>query len=316
MKKLLVILLTVCSVSVLVAADIGTGNFPFLNLPADARNAGVSGASVASVDDITALYWNPGGLGSLQSQELMATYLSHIMGMNYMYAAYGQKAGTGAFAFSITFLSGVEQEGYDELGNVEDSFRNSSFAITGGYGTKLGERLSLGGNLRFANETAGGLALSGIMLDGGIQFIALRSLVSELILGLAVANIGFSNDETPALLRAGLTYEYMMRHITLAPMIDIDLVKGSKPSVNIGTEVTIVELYYVRLGYEIAFGGSDVGGADGLAIGVGGNFSGVAADISWQPQGFMGNTYIFSVGYAFKGISDVNMAEELDYDSQ
>ncbi|MCK4673569.1 hypothetical protein KAT67_06260, partial [candidate division WOR-3 bacterium] len=68
MKKLIIILLI--TIINLLYAGPGDAGAAFLKIPVDARVCGMGEASVAYIDNASALYYNPAGLGKIKSIEL------------------------------------------------------------------------------------------------------------------------------------------------------------------------------------------------------------------------------------------------------
>jgi len=56
-------------------AKVGTAGTQFLKIGAGARNVGMGNACVATVNDASASFWNPGGLAKVENYSVM---LSHI----------------------------------------------------------------------------------------------------------------------------------------------------------------------------------------------------------------------------------------------
>lgn len=66
---------------------VGVRAAEFLTIPVGARAIGMGGAYSAVADDISAIWWNPAGLGFLETPELMVTVVDYTLDLTYSYIA-------------------------------------------------------------------------------------------------------------------------------------------------------------------------------------------------------------------------------------
>ena len=80
----------------------------FLNLGVGARGMGMSGAQVASVDDVTSAFWNPAGLNHIKTDFQLglmhSEYFSSIAKYDYLGAAFPMKNKKGVLAVSLLLM--------------------------------------------------------------------------------------------------------------------------------------------------------------------------------------------------------------------
>ncbi|MEK7263749.1 MAG: UPF0164 family protein, partial [Bacteroidota bacterium] len=65
--------------------NVGTSAANFLKIGVGSRGAALDGAVVASVDDPSALFWNPAGIAHFQNNELMFAHNDWIADLNHSF---------------------------------------------------------------------------------------------------------------------------------------------------------------------------------------------------------------------------------------
>ncbi len=155
----------------------------FLSIGAGARAHGMSNATVASVNDNTANYWNPAGLSSIESDfqvsAMHAEYFAGIAKFDYLSFAKNidEKSafGVGFLRFGIDDIPNtidlIDTEGnvnYDRITN----FSAADYAFLLSYSRKMNkEGLSFGANAKVIYRNIGSFATAwGFGLDAGIQY--------------------------------------------------------------------------------------------------------------------------------------------------
>lgn len=154
----------------------------FLSIGVGGKAFGMSNAVIASVDDVTAGYWNPAGLvGMKDNIQLAYMHTNYFAGIaNYDYGGLGFKVGeTGAMGVSFVRM------GIDGIPNTLDLIRNGQidydritefsavdYAFLFSYAKKtLREGLSFGGNAKIIRRKAGQFATAmGFGIDAGLQY--------------------------------------------------------------------------------------------------------------------------------------------------
>lgn len=154
----------------------------YMNIGVDARSLGMMRSVVASVDDVTAGYWNPAGLTQIKDPFQLAfmhsNYFSGLASYNYFGLATRVKQ-TSALSFSFVRLA------FDNIPYTLDLVRNgqinynniSSFSATDmgfliSYAQKsLNDKLSFGGSAKIIRRRGGSFAEAwGFGIDVGMQY--------------------------------------------------------------------------------------------------------------------------------------------------
>ncbi|MDP4686676.1 MAG: PorV/PorQ family protein [Salibacteraceae bacterium] len=155
----------------------------FLNIGVGARGLAMSKAQVASVNDVTAAYWNPAGITGIKNDlEVAAQHAEYFAGIaKYDYGALAAKIDDKS-NLGFTFLRfGVDDipnttELIDQNGQVNydriTSFSAADYAFLVSYGRKIGKKgLSIGGNAKLIYRQVGDMAHAwGFGVDLGAQY--------------------------------------------------------------------------------------------------------------------------------------------------
>lgn len=148
----------------------------FLLLGAGARGAALGGAFAALATDITALYYNPGGLAQLARPGVMVTSNSYVADTRYSWAGIGfpMAGGVRAIGISIGSFGFGDQPIYtvtDPEGNGQNYSVRQTF-ISGTYSQNFSDRFSAGVSLKFISDRLGSAKASGFAVDFGTNFHA------------------------------------------------------------------------------------------------------------------------------------------------
>ena len=137
----------------------GPPGFAFLEVPAGARGAALSGAYVALATGVEAAFWNPAGLAGVEGTQVSATHIEYIQGLRHdQFALAGQLFG-GGVAGSVRAMYSEPIDERDELGNLVGTFGAHDLEFQLGYGWSAGGGTSFGVAAqavreRIANESA------------------------------------------------------------------------------------------------------------------------------------------------------------------
>ncbi len=333
MKKLLFVFLLLTT-AMYGQSKVGSTALPFLNIGIGARPMGMGGAYIATVNDATALYWNPAGIAQASANEVMFSHVAWFADINMEWVGAMVKVGDmGSAGLSITYVdygktevtNDAEQDGTGEFYSASDM----SLALS--YGYNLTDRFSLGINMKYLHEQIYHSSASGFAVDIGTLFI---SDIYGLRIGATISNFGTdmkmdgkdlevlydidaningNNNQIPARLktdnwplpltfRVGLAKDFMigdMNRITVG--VDAVHPTDNSESINLGTEYSFNENIMLRAGYNsLLLDNSQQGICFGF--GVRHEFATdfiVKVDYSYQDFGILKNTQQFSIAVRF-----------------
>lgn len=224
----------------------------FLLISPGVRADGMGEAFVGIADDVSAVYWNPAGLGFQSGRELIfmhSNWLPQLASdLFYDFAAYKHSVyGLGTFGISVTYLNLGEQIITDETSPEERGrFMSYDAAVALSYGTQMSDNMGLGVTIRLIRSNLAPIGAGAEKGNGqtwAFNFdlgILQRNLIFDgLNLGVNISNIGpkisyvdvDQADPQPTNLKAGLAYKVIDREynkLTVAADINKLLVRRHK----------------------------------------------------------------------------------------
>ena len=173
-------------------SKVATTACQFLKMEVGAKASSLGGASVAGVNDISSLYWNPAGLSKIESQSFYATYTKLYAGIQHGFVGFGTQIGPSDYiGVSANYLNSGEMEvttpRYPE--GTGEFFAVSDLAIGLTYTRVLTDRLSIGVTGKFIQETIWREVASAVAFDIGSQF---DTGLKGIKLGMCISNFGSS----------------------------------------------------------------------------------------------------------------------------
>lgn len=216
----------------------------FLLISPGVRADGMGEAFVAIADDVSAVYWNPGGLGFQSGREFLFMHSNWLPQLTsdlfYDFAAYKHSVyGLGTFGISLTYLNLGEQIITDETGPEEKGrFMSYDASLALSYGTQMSDNIGLGVTIRLIRSN---LAPMGAGAEKGkgqtwafnfdLGVLYRDMLVNGLNLGVNFMNVGpkiayidvDQADPQPTNLKLGLAYKiFDMEYNKLTVAFDIN----------------------------------------------------------------------------------------------
>lgn len=279
---------------------VGTTAANFLTIPVSPRASAMGGAFVATANDVSALYWNPGGISRLTKNEIQASYSEWLVGTNYNWIGLVYKVDeNNTVGFSINQLNYGEDavttvsspDGTGEKWSAQDI----SLGLT--YARNLTDRFSIGGTVKYIHQQIYHENASTFALDVGLLF---HTQLEGLRIGMNITNFGGemqlqgkdllqpididrvtnsgNNPNVPGSLNTdawaiplvftvGVAYDALRTgdiKVTLAT--DAVYPNNQSSYLNVGTEATYDDLLSVRVGYNSLFKQDS---EEGLCAGVG-----------------------------------------------
>lgn len=167
----------------------GTTAADFLSIPVGARATAMGNAITASIDDATAIYWNPAGLAGMDKGAVTLEYADWLAGLDFNYLSVAVPTGNGAIGVGLTSMRTQDMEvtTVDQQNGTGETFTAGSYALALSYARNLTDRFSVGGSIKVINERIWNSSASGVAVDIGTMFV---TPFRGIRLGAAITNFG------------------------------------------------------------------------------------------------------------------------------
>ena len=146
----------ICSVNVFAQSKTGTTIGQFLKIEPSARISAIGNAGAALYGEATSAYFNPASLGRLASSDIQFTHNNWLADINYNYAIGAIKVGEiGTFSVQVTSLNSgeIDVTTVDQPLGTGERYTVTNFALGVGYGLMLTDRVSVGLQLNYIQES-------------------------------------------------------------------------------------------------------------------------------------------------------------------
>jgi len=250
----------------------GTSGFQFLKINVDARSAGMASSNIADVADGSALYFNPALAVQAPSSQFYLSHTAYFDQISLNYASYIHKINNIALGGFLLYLDSGEMNETDEFNPTGTGrvFRTVHLATGLSFSQQLSDLFSYGVTAKYIEESIAEVSAKTAVFDVGFFY-----RVGETGLRFAVGLNNFGVDASPAgeIKRQtldGKVTEDEFEDISPPTMFQIGaafdayqnenfdvLITGqiTNPSDNaerfsLGSEVTYVDRFLLRLGYE------------------------------------------------------------------
>ncbi len=324
----------ICSVNLFSQSKTGTTIGQFLKIEPSARISALGNAGSALYGEAVASYFNPASLGRLENSDIQFTHNNWLADINYNYAIGAIKVGgVGTFSVQVTSLNSgeIDVRTVDQPLGTGERYTVTNFALGVGYGMMLTDRVSVGLQLNYIQESIWHSDLTAFGLNFGVQYEVEKG---GLMLGASVSNFGprasyngrdlyvnydFDSDKNgdndklpaelrtdsyslPTVFRVGATYPVKINESNLL-LISAEAThpNDNYESVNVGAEWTLFNTFSVRGGYRDLFLQDSEGG---LMLGAGAKVEvnsvyNIRFDYAWGDYGRLAEAHRFTVGIGF-----------------
>lgn len=301
----------------------GSRRGAFLVHGVGARAVGMGEAFTALADDATGGFWNPGGLGRLDSLHATAMYDVAGQGVGLSYLAGALPAGPGVAGASFTMLSFGDVLLRDGTGVKLGTQGLTDFAVTASYALPhpgaLGVPGSTGISLEVVNETAAGAVFGGTI--GSSIPVGSRAMVGWVVQHLSPPASGFT---LPAAVKVGGAFD-PVTILTAAADVGVGLAHQGI-WISGGLELRPTAQLALRTGYQWRSQDLGVAGLAGLTAGLGFRLGRFGLDYAFQPHGDLATSHRVAIVYGLAGTASGNPVEtamrqaeakyrDLDYDA-
>jgi hypothetical protein len=284
-------LLTTALVLALVGADPGTTVFPLLKVGQGPRASAMGESFTGLSDDVSALYWNPAGLGQLRGHHFALSHQEWFAGIRDEVGHLALPLGDGAFGLGLLYTGEEDVYYWDAEQQEFKTFDAWSALLTAGYGCRVGDNYELGlsltglcQDLLFETGYGGAADIGGVahFVDGALN-------IGAVLRHLGLMSVSGQIENLPIEGAVGACYRLDMFRFTLDavfPMLD------NSPNFRAGVEFQPVDMLALRVGYRS--GPVDLPGLGllaGLCTGIGITIGDFGLDYAFVPYGDLGMTH-------------------------
>jgi hypothetical protein len=291
----------------LAQSKVGTTAAQFLGIGVGPKAMAMGGAYVASREDVTLLYWNPGAFSQAARSQVEFSNTDWLVGTKFRwFGGMFNIDGENAIGLSFTQLDYGEEEvtTVEQPGGNGERWAASDLAIGLSYCRNLTDRFSMGGTVKYISQSIWNETASTFAFDLGLLFV---TGFNDMRLGVSMSNFGGdlqldgrdllqkvdidpansgSNKDLvgtlktdpwalPLTFRVGVAMDvYKDDDVRLTLAADAIRPTDAEESVNIGGEFGWKESVFLRGGFKSAIGGGtsissrqDV--QEGLTLGAG-----------------------------------------------
>ncbi len=266
MKKFNLILVIFLLLISRIYSSTGTSGGKTLSIPIGTRAIGLGEAYCGYINDVNSVYWNPAGTANMKSLSISGMYSIWIDDIKISNITIGLpinffKLYTG---FGFTLLNTgdniplIKQDAYQNPIETGEKFgcMDMTFLIFGA--KKINQNIFTGVNLKLLySKIEKEKAVAVVMDIGGIY----TDLLNNLNFGITIQNLGpkikyvKEGDMPPINFKSGIFYSFkdLIRSNFIRPVIGFDVNKGidAPVSFNLGSEIKMMNLFSVRVGYKI-----------------------------------------------------------------
>lgn len=315
-------------------SKVGTTAGQFLGIAVGPRAISMGGAYVASSNDATTLYWNPGAFAQAGKSQFTFSNTNWLAGTTFRWAgAIFNIDGENAIGLSFTQLDYGEEEvttvaqpdGTGERWGAQD------LAIGVSYSRRLTDRFSMGGSIKYVNQSIWNESANAFTFDLGLLFV---TSFNDMRLGVSMSNFGgdlkldgrdllnrvdidpgnsgsnktlvgtLKTDSwpTPLLFRVGVAMDVVKNdEFTVTLAADALRPSDNVETLNIGGEVGWNDMVFMRGGYKSLFGEE---AQEGLSVGAGLKYKAeglaqIEFNYSFSKFGLFGNLNTIAVAVGF-----------------
>ncbi len=209
----------------------GKTGLSFLKVAIDARGVGMGEAYTAVTSDASAIYWNPAGLVSSKSSNVLFNHNQWIMDIRGEFAALALVRSRSAWGFHLNSFN-IGDIAVREIPSSEPLSQTSAHYFSTGlsYARRVQKRLDVGLSIKYLFEKIDVYTASGFALDLGLVY---RLPVNGWQMGATWQNLGRMNNlrddksTLPSLIRLGTAYMVPVNRKELNVLLAADLVKVS-----------------------------------------------------------------------------------------
>lgn len=230
----------------------GTTTAEFLLLGAGARGAALGNGYAALSNDVTSLYYNPGGLALLSRPQAMVSTYNYVADTKYTWLGLALPLSGGTRAIGVQMGNfGFSNQPVYTLDNPDGdgtTYSVSETFVGATLSQNFSDRFSAGLSLKFVTDQLGETSASGVALDFGTNFHAMigdRPIRAAFV----IQNLGSNLEASGSALQTLVNRE--------PPLGTVQIPQDGQPARLRASPWTLPVLFRVGLAYDLYAAGSN-----------------------------------------------------------
>ncbi len=300
-------------------AKVGTTGAQFLQIGVGARGVAMGGAFIATANDPSAVYWNPGAVVKAEGTQVQFSgtqlYGDILYGSGLVTH---EQPGVGTFGFQFGLLSSGDMDvtTVEDPDGTGETFTCSDMVAGLTFSRMLTDRFSAGLTVKYVRESWDDVSAGGVAVDLGTLY---DTGFKTLRIGMTIQHFGpeltpngefttyFSGDDSlhtydsysmPMTFKIGMAMDVLQsanHHIT----VEVDGVHppDNLEQVNMGAEYWFNNMFALRGGYRVNTDEEGLAAGAGFRIPMGG--STLSLDYAYQDFNRLEMVHRASLGVAF-----------------
>lgn len=294
----------------------GGSGMQFLKISPDARGMALAGASVATTNDVAAMFWNPAGISNIDTGKvnMMVSHTRYFgdISSNFVGAVFkaGKLSHIGVQVFSMNYGVMDETTEFESKGTGR-TFVVSNYLIGVTYAKILTNNFSFGVNGKYANEGFAGVKVNNVLFDLGLKYDV---GVKHTKFGINFSNFGFnvspsgdvsilkfdgptdinsfSTVTVPGIFRLGIAFDpiHTIDHILTASG-QLNHPTDNNETYALGLEYTYLKTGFLRAGYEFGSDEFYIAPSAGLGFKILRQYGGITVDYGYLAKNRLGNNH-------------------------
>ena len=267
-------------------AAAGTATANFLTIGSGASVLAMSGATLASGQDLAAASWNPATLAYVEALQFALAHTPLPGGATQDWLSMGGRlrGGETRWAIQTVFHQEGDLEARDNANVAVGSLSVSDLAFAARLARPWGESFSVGAGAEYVRESLAGVTGAGIAFEAGMRIKAgpFGAALAARHIGGDMRYSGVRYD-LPATLAAGVSWQDAARGLRLA--LDLESPTHDDRGVRVGGEWRIHDRIALRAGYRHQMGETGLESRSGLSFGMGTGVGPMWMDYAFMPSG-------------------------------
>jgi hypothetical protein len=295
----------------------GISTAQFLKIGVGSRATALGESFVAVANDASALYWNPAGLVQFDQDQIMFSHNQYVVDIyhDFLGAVY-HLDNENAVGVSFTSLSTKDMAVTTEFSpfGTGEYFSYGDLAFAVSYSRRMTDKFSVGGTVRYIEETLDKLKMRGVMIDLGTYYwtglgstrfaVTVSNFGNQMAPDGKVVLVGkreksqWQSFSPPTIFRIGFAFEpYQSEDNKITSSIQLNHPNDNKENVSAGLEYSWKNIVYIRGGYK--FNVDEQNYSFGFGVNIPIRIAYCAVDYSYSNYITLGNAQRFSIILGF-----------------